>query len=331
MLELNREYGYAEICDEMGWEKVSGGGKRQRQLEAVKGAYEWYHPVNPKTGKQNSGLYVFTKKLSDVVYEDGRKRNGREPIISEKDFETLLAHTAKRYGFEFLPVADSKTRVLLFTSKIYKGFGFDVYGALKKLRKETRTVSGNKLVDTILSNCVTSKAHAYSIKRIANFVGVEKNCLPKEVVYRKDSSTPYEIAPEELASEFEGEREMWEYILTEQGTIPAAGKIATASRDIARKGLLEKVDLLDARTANSVIIPTALLEANVPPKELEQSQAKYFDAVLSGVRRQIDGLLEKEFWGNFINVEDSYRDALRDYLARFDEVAREFGPGHPES
>lgn len=328
MLELNREYNYAEICDEMGWEMVSGGGKRQRQLEAVKRAYEWYHPVNPKTGKQSSKLYIFTKKLSDVVYEDGRKRNGREPIIPEKDFETLLAHTVKTYGFEFLPIADSETRVLLFTSKLYKGFGFDVYGALNRLRKATGTASGNKLIDTILSSCVTSKAYAYSIKRIANFMGVEKNSLPKEVVYKMDSSTPYIIASEELASEFEEERGLWEYILTAQGTIPADGKIAMASRNIARKDLLEKVDLLDTRTANSIVIPTALLETNIPPMELEQSQIKYFDAVLSGVRRQIESLLEKELWGNFINVEDSDRDALKNYLARFDEIAQEFGPSH---
>ena len=327
MLELNREYDYSGICDAQGWEKVNGGGKRQRQLEAVKAAYEWHHPINPKTGKPNNRLYVFTKKLSEVTYEDGRKRNGRKPIIPDAKFETLLAHTVQTYGFGCSSVSESETKVLLFTSTIMRGFGFDAYGALAKLRKETERAGSNKLIDTMLSGCVTSKAYAFSIGRIASRARSDGNKLNKEVIYRKNESSAYEVATDELSSEFEEARELWEYILTAGGTIKADGTVAVAAREMASKTLLEGPDHPNVRTANSVVVPTKLLEAKIDQEELEDAQELYFDTVLSAIHRGMDTLLAKEFWGDTY-ADDSLKDALRNRMARFDRVAMGFGPTH---
>lgn len=330
MLELNREYDYAGICDAYEWEKVNGGGKRKRQLEAVKTAYEWHHPINPKTGKQNNKLYVFTKKLSEVVYEDGRKHNGRKPIISDAKFKTLLAHTVQTYGFGCSSVSESETKVLLFTSKIMKGFGFDAYGALVKLRKETEQAGSNKLIDTMFSGCVTSKAYAFSIGRIASQARSDGNKLNKEVIYRKNESAAYEVATDELSSEFEEERELWEYILTAGRTIKANGTVAVAAREMASKTLLEGPDHPDVRTANSVVVPTKLLEAKIDQEELEDAQELYFDTVLSAIHRSMDTLLTKEFWGNTY-ADDLLKDALRDRMAQFDRLAMRFGPTYLSS
>ena len=328
MLELNREYDYAGICDALGWEKVPGGGKRQRQLAAVKAAYEWHHPINPKTGKPNTRLYIFTKKLSEVKYEDGRKNNGRRPIIPEAEFETLLAHTVQTYGFETLPVSDSTTRALLFTSKIFEGFGFDVYGAINQLREETGQIKKNKLIDTLLSLCVVNKAHAFSIGRIAKRIGEGKSSLPKEVVYKKDASSQYMEASNELDSEYEEMREVWEYILTAGETMPADGTVAAGAREMARKAVLDKFDILDVREVNSVVVPTELIEKEIDQAELERAQSTYFDTVMTAIHKRVDALLGKELWGQSIYVDDSLRNALRDYMVQFDAIAKSFSPIH---
>lgn len=325
-LELNREYDYAGICDAYEWEKVNGGGKRKRQLEAVKAAYEWHHPINPKTGKPNNRLYVFTKQLSEVVYEDGRKGNGRKPVIPDTQFEILLANTVQKYGFEVAPVSDTKTRALLFTSEIFAGFGFDVYGTINKLREDAKWARGNKLVDTMLSGCAINKAHAYSIARIARQNGEKKASLPKEVVLEDSAPGRYKEASIELSSEFFEAYEIWKYILTAYGELPADGAVAMSAREMARKEVMEAHEGCVIRCANAVIVPTRLLEIVISPGELEVAQAGYFNAVTSAVRKWVEGQLNKDFWGKTILVDAALRNALSRYLEDFEGVASSYRP-----
>lgn len=324
MLELNREYDYSGICEALGWEKVNGGGKRKRQLEAVKAAYEWHHPINPKTGKPNNRLYVFTKKLSEVTYEDGRKRNGRKPVIPDAQFEILLAHTVQQYGFETKPTSESKTKTLLFTSKIYAGFGFDVYGAIKRLREETGRAHGNTLVDMMLSGCVTNKAYTYSIARIARRTGEEKASLPKDVV-QKEGGAPggYKEASIELSMEFEEAFEVWKCVLTACGEMPANDIIIMSARELARKEVTERHEGIDVRHANVVTIPSRLLGMRIEPRELASAKASYFDAVMSAVRKRVKVMREKEFWGQTY-VDDALKDGLLGYMEAFEKVAKDY-------
>lgn len=324
MLELNREYDYAGICDALGWEKVSGGGKRQRQLAAVKAAYEWHHPMNPRTGKPNKRLYVFTKKLSEVVYEDGRKGNGRRPVIPDAQFEILLAHTVQQYGFETKPVSESKTKALLFTSKIFSGFGFDVYRAIGRLREETGRAHGNTLVDLMLSGCVTNKAYTYSIARIARRTGEDKASLPKNVV-QKEGGAPggYKEASIELSAEFEKAFEVWKCILTGYGELPTNDTVTMSAREMARREVNERHEDADVRHANVITVPSRLLEMRTDPRELASAQASYFDAVMSAVRKRVKVMLEKEFWGQTY-VDDALRNGLSGYMDAFEEVTRDY-------
>lgn len=65
MLKLNREYTYAQICEELGWEQKAGNSKKA-QIKELEAAYEFYHPENKKTHKEKKS-YVFTKKIHDVI------------------------------------------------------------------------------------------------------------------------------------------------------------------------------------------------------------------------------------------------------------------------
>lgn len=65
MLELNKEYTYAQICKILRW-KVTGGDSKKAQLKEIESAYEFYHPMNKKTHKPKKS-YIFTRKIRDVV------------------------------------------------------------------------------------------------------------------------------------------------------------------------------------------------------------------------------------------------------------------------
>ena len=59
MIELQKEYTYTQICDELGWKYHSGGDSKKAQIKEIESAYEFYHPINKKTHKEKKS-YVFT-------------------------------------------------------------------------------------------------------------------------------------------------------------------------------------------------------------------------------------------------------------------------------
>ena len=65
MIELNKEYTYAQICKILGWEQKAGNSKKA-QLKEIESTYEFYHPINKKTNKPKK-TYIFTRKIRDVV------------------------------------------------------------------------------------------------------------------------------------------------------------------------------------------------------------------------------------------------------------------------
>ena len=73
MIELNKEYTYQQICEELGW-KVQTGKSKQIHIKEIESCYEFYHPENKKTHKPKKS-YIFTKQLKEPV-EPSRANNG---------------------------------------------------------------------------------------------------------------------------------------------------------------------------------------------------------------------------------------------------------------
>lgn len=73
MLELNKEYTYKEICEELGW-KVSDGNSKKAQIREIESAYKFYHPENKKTHKPKKS-YIFTEMLRELQ-KPSVKNNG---------------------------------------------------------------------------------------------------------------------------------------------------------------------------------------------------------------------------------------------------------------
>lgn len=65
MLELNTEYTYKQICEELGWDIVTGNSKIA-QIKELEASYEWYHPISKKTHKEKKS-YIFTKQIKEPV------------------------------------------------------------------------------------------------------------------------------------------------------------------------------------------------------------------------------------------------------------------------
>ena len=59
MLELNKEYTYKEICEELNWKLFTGGDSKKAQIREIESAFKFYHPENKKTHKPKKS-YIFT-------------------------------------------------------------------------------------------------------------------------------------------------------------------------------------------------------------------------------------------------------------------------------
>lgn len=73
MLELNKEYTYKEICEELKW-KVSDGNSKKAQIREIESAYKFFHPENKKTHKPKKS-YIFTEMLRELQ-KPSVKNNG---------------------------------------------------------------------------------------------------------------------------------------------------------------------------------------------------------------------------------------------------------------
>lgn len=56
-LELNKEYTYPQICETVGWKQTTGDS-RMAQIREIEDANEYYHPINKKTHKPKSRIYL---------------------------------------------------------------------------------------------------------------------------------------------------------------------------------------------------------------------------------------------------------------------------------
>lgn len=186
MIELNAEYTYEEICEEVGWSYQRTNNKtKQNQIDCIESSFEWFHPINKKTKKPKKS-YIFTKQLKEPELEDGRKNNGgyrdnagAKALLSEEEFDILW--TAKCYGnymLNFYGDRDFYDRITFTNSELFKDFGFDLYSELRRVKYED---DDNK-VKWIFEEILYSKLKANTITKLTSRYDYPANNLPKTVL-----------------------------------------------------------------------------------------------------------------------------------------------------
>ena len=326
MLELNKEYTYPKICEALGWEPVKGGGKRQRQIAAVEAAYEWHNPINPKTGKANTRVHVFTKKIGEIEYEDGRKGNGRKPLLSEQDFSLLLGHAARKYGICAVRESETETSVYLFTSNIFRGFGFDVRAVLGSMRKRLRSSEESALVDGMIGKTAFNKAYEKSVKRIASYMRLDSTSQMKAQLYKRTVESDYEVAPEDIDRLFQEEFDVWMSILTANGRDRLkrgddVGAIANlAEREVLREFSGEKVSRV-----NRVVIDSSILDVECNRTRLESAQREFHEIVLASIKKGVGSIRRSTFWEERLMEQEDLDTKMDKYLKAFEEASEAVG------
>lgn len=95
MIELNKEYTYSQICEELGWKQFSGGNAKKAQIKEIESSYEFYHPMNKKTHKEKKS-YVFTAQLKTLT-EPSRANNTSS---NNKNIQPMMDYLLMRNGID---------------------------------------------------------------------------------------------------------------------------------------------------------------------------------------------------------------------------------------
>lgn len=178
-LSLNKEYRYKDMMSDLGWNETTGYA-RKRQIAAIEDSFDFYHPLNERTGKPKKS-YVFTGQKKQLELIDGRRDNGRTSAFPEYAFslclEMVLCNSC---------VIDPEKRGdmidhLVFTTDIYRTFGLDPYWVFSEMHRKRN----DGIVLDIFKGMVLDAVRSNSLGRIARALGYPKNSLPKVVVYSK--------------------------------------------------------------------------------------------------------------------------------------------------
>lgn len=103
MIQLNTEYTYSQICEELEWNIYNGGNSKKAQINEIEKCFEFYHPINTKTKKEKKS-YIFTKQLKDPVKPTmdnsaGNNKKNILPMMKYIKHQALLMCDAKDYKF----------------------------------------------------------------------------------------------------------------------------------------------------------------------------------------------------------------------------------------
>ncbi len=96
MLELNKEYTYAQICAILGWKVFTGGDSKKAQIKEIESAYEFYHPINKKTNKPKK-TYIFTRKIRDVVEPSKSNSGGAH---NTKNIQSMIDYLQAKFDLD---------------------------------------------------------------------------------------------------------------------------------------------------------------------------------------------------------------------------------------
>lgn len=176
MIQLNQEYTYVKICEELEWQVYSGGNSKKAQIKAIEEAYEFYHPINPKTHKPKKS-YIFTKQLKELNKETKPKRTK----FPDEEFTYLLYAMFK----ESIRKNEYWQRgmcgiVYVNNTVIYESFGLNPYLACNK--ENLPIVEGDTLVIDVFQNIVLEIVKSMTISRICRVFKFPKNSMPKGIL-----------------------------------------------------------------------------------------------------------------------------------------------------
>lgn len=188
MLNLNQEYTYKAICQELGW-KESSGNQKKKQIREIEASYEFYHPENKKTHKLKKS-YIFTKQLKEPELKDKRVTNGGVKKVPDSVFDYLfkciLVTGARLNGYY---QRGKMNNIYISTSLIYKEFGLDIYNILHRIfahsdYEKVKRLFQDMCIDTVRSQTIT---------RICRLLKYPTNSLPKGILRAEGSG----IIPED--------------------------------------------------------------------------------------------------------------------------------------
>lgn len=205
------------ICEDMGWHKTTGEAK-QKQIMAIEDAFEYEHPINPKTHKPKTS-WIFWKQLKEVELIDNRKNNGGKYYFPEEEFDYLLncilfTGWNKNDYRQSNKTTDTNANIknneiYLSNGLIYSEFGFPVYKYLNKIEtdigEEAKTYAWKKFkeicVDAVKSNTIT---------RICNKYGFNKNNIPKGILRKQNKNSDVLVPDDNRLNEYD---ERWSSIM----------------------------------------------------------------------------------------------------------------------
>ncbi len=187
IIELNsREYGYTDICTELGWRIQSGNNStKKKQIACIESSYEFFHPINPKTKKEKK-TYVFTKKIKEPVLDDNRKNNGgfrenagRKKLLSDEDFEVIWkSFCYNSYRLNFYGERDYYNKICFTNSELFKFFGFDFYEIIDNIEYDDE----DDKVKLIFEDIIYSALKSNTISKLSKRYDCPKNSLPKTIL-----------------------------------------------------------------------------------------------------------------------------------------------------
>lgn len=319
-IELNKEYTYKEICECMNWQE-SGGNKKKAQIKAIEEAYEFYHPINPKTHKPKKS-YLFTKQIK-VVHEIKRTD------FKDEEFDYLLKYMLSQgykrndyYQRGFL------MDVYVNNSTIYSVFGLNPYVVLEGIN--------NDFVDTIPSalwdyfnSIVLETVKSFTISRICRRFKFPKNSMPKGILraYKKVDKRKSEkviLIPDNELLPLYNEREKELLKEYEFRTIAEAinkNKYFIIQEHI--KAQFEKEGKYEVTRVNKITISDEFYEEikkiNFAADALvKQYQLSFRNVVLNALTEAVNNRI-KEVKEYKFKLSDEYKKLLKECLLKFEE------------
>ena len=217
MIELNYPYSYKQLCKEFNIKYYTGGSAKAKQISAIDKAYKIEHPLNPKTGKVKTNIYILREKYGEPDFNyDGRRKNGATALLSDEEYIYLWNYTmSERLPYDLYEDSDNNMALYISSNDIYSYFGINLSALCNDIcslkEREIMMCFGSVeayqkvygVYKNIVSNCIRNQ----SISKISRILGYSKNSLPKGILTRNNFADNYRPKDDllNLYNEFEKE------------------------------------------------------------------------------------------------------------------------------
>lgn len=330
-LSLNKEYRYKDMMSDLGWNETTGYA-RKRQIAAIEDSFDFYHPLNERTGKPKKS-YVFTGQKKQLELIDDRRNNGRKSAFPEYAFSLCLAMALCNSSVIEPEERDGMIDYLVFTTDIYRSFGLNPYDVFKEMRRKR----DDKIVLDIFKGMVLDAVRSNSLGRIARTLGCAKNSLPKVVVYSKpkNGGGSTRVRADWLNDTYE--RYIDEYIEKEYLGFYSREDLAKRGAlqsvyDAVHKRFKEQVGLYGVCRANLISVEAGAHERDWKSLRTcllaESAISSFCRCVIESVTRSIE---RREFdpYQYSVILRDEQIEMLWSYLSDFKTIFRRQNSGLP--